>query len=242
MAGFGHHIGGCVDAHPADGEKETERLASRVLSMLNGQDGKLFSPAYDATPYGDDLAGHESSLLDWGVVYGIVLGVARLDDPLESIEHVAVRAGRAAAMVWAQYDEFIPRDQFERIEITLAPEHQEPVADTLALELTDFDSPVLDGLSADDKWDTAILARDRMAAVVAELCQLRFGEVSRGGPSWTPVEVTLRMRRDRVRQIGEHLLTSGTDWGDDHPREKIDLDHAAGRSLLDQLEAGAVAA
>lgn len=58
------------------------------------------------------LSQWELDLRDWGAVYGVAFGIARTEEPFESIESVAARALNAARTVYAEWGggTFAPRN------------------------------------------------------------------------------------------------------------------------------------
>jgi hypothetical protein len=216
----------------------TDVLADRLYELFSSDQGcEIDMPALEFPPEAGYLTNHETDVMVWSVVYGVAFGVARTEDPLEPNGKVAERALAAAVSAWARYGNIDPRDGLERIEVTVAPEFKAAVADALMSELVTFEvAPEGGGGLMQASYERAYVLRDEFTAIVDELSGLDFGEPRYGGPSMKPCEVTFRMRRDRVREIGEHLLRSGTDWEHAEPQNwPVDVDHAAGRALLDQL-------
>lgn len=84
----------------------TMTLEQQVFAVLSGSVGtwgSVSGGALEKVPEGRELEEFDHDLLDWGVAYGIALGIARMDDPCEPIESVVWRAKKAAWKAYVLY-------------------------------------------------------------------------------------------------------------------------------------------
>ncbi len=82
-------------------------LAARVQSILRTESG-FTDPLPDAALglFGNvEFTERERDLLDWGAVVGLAFGLARMEDPCESLESVGSRALDAALGAYEGYGE-----------------------------------------------------------------------------------------------------------------------------------------
>jgi hypothetical protein len=84
-------------------------LAARVQSVLRTESG-FNDPLPDAalglfSSADVELTERERDLLDWGAVVGLAFGLARMEDPCESLESVSARALDAALGAYEGYGE-----------------------------------------------------------------------------------------------------------------------------------------
>ena len=68
-------------------------LGERVRSVIRCDD---YEPAGVTLPEGEDFTTREYDLIEWASAYGIAFGLARMEDPCESLHSVADRARGAA--------------------------------------------------------------------------------------------------------------------------------------------------
>ena len=82
----------------------TMTLEQKVNAILDHDDtGKgAYARVHEKALFtGGNYNEHELDLVDWGMVYGIALGLRRVEEPLEPIEAAAWHAQRAAWRVFA---------------------------------------------------------------------------------------------------------------------------------------------
>ncbi len=82
-------------------------LAERVLALVRDpSDAVLTESGRQPVCAGDEfLSEYELDLREWGVFYGLAVGLARLEEPCESTGRVARRALVAAQEAFAEYSD-----------------------------------------------------------------------------------------------------------------------------------------
>jgi hypothetical protein len=87
-------------------------IADKISAILDLDDtGRGFIGVASRRPQVKHFSAWELDLIDWGAIYGLAFGIARAENPWESVESVAERALAAAwpkFLAWGgdfKYDE-----------------------------------------------------------------------------------------------------------------------------------------
>lgn len=81
----------------------TMTLQEKVHAIVFAGDNVSLYETADKQPGGQvQLNEFEMDLRDWGTVFGVAVGLARTEEPCESLESVAQRALEAAWPVWLE--------------------------------------------------------------------------------------------------------------------------------------------
>lgn len=86
----------------------TMTLAEKVWSIITVEDDESVRAGLRALPDVGRLNDFERDLRDWGMVYGVALGLARAEDMWEPLESVTARAREAAVETFLQWSGDFP--------------------------------------------------------------------------------------------------------------------------------------
>lgn len=89
-------------------------LAEKVHNVLTADEFRdSVTCTRDSRPECGELGGFERDLCDWSMAYGVAVGLARTEEPCESIESVAERAFAAAGELFSgdSWGSFVERPE-----------------------------------------------------------------------------------------------------------------------------------